>query len=101
MPVAFKPFDDATVSLAVTSASSRVAFNAGHNGSTCRLMNDGTDKIFVKFGDASVVADENDIPLPANWLDIFSVPDGATHCAAVSESSPGSNTLYITPGDGE
>lgn len=98
MPVAFKPFDDATVSLSANTSSSRVAFNASHNGSTCRVVNRGSDWLFIKFGNSAVVADVNDIPVPPNWVDAFSVPDGATHCAGLSE---GTSTLYVTPGDGE
>lgn len=97
----FKPFADGTVSLAVTSASARVSFTERHNGATCRVLNSGGDLVFIKFGDVTVVANENDIPLPGNWAEVFAVPDDATHCAAISNASPGSNTLYITPGDGD
>lgn len=95
----FIPFDDETKSLSVGTSSTRVAFNAEHRGSNCRVCNVGDEMIFVKFGDASVVADTNDIPVPANWVELFGVPNDATHCAAIA--GVGGNTMYITPGDGE
>lgn len=97
----FKPFDDATVSLAVASVSDRVSFTSRHNGSTVRLTNVGDDLVWVKFGRSDVVANDNDIPMLGNTVEVFAVPDGATHCAALSSASPGSNTLYVTPGDGD
>lgn len=97
----FKPFDDDTVSMVVSSSSDRVAFSTDHNGATARLCNVGADWIFVRFGDSTVEADDNDIPIPPNWVEVFALPNGVTHCAAASNSSPGSNTLYITPGEGD
>lgn len=97
----FRPFADDTVSMDVASVSARVAFSSDHNGATARICNRGDEWLYIKFGDSSVTAGTNDIPLPPNWVEVFAVPDGATHCAAVSQTSPGSNTLYITPGDGD
>jgi len=97
----FKPFDDGTVALAVTSASASIDFTALHNGSTARLANVGGELVYIKFGGSDVTADENDIPMLGNTVEVFALPNGVTHCAAASDSSPGSNTLYITPGDGD
>lgn len=97
----FRPFDDDTVSMEVSSSSDRIAFSTDHNGATARVCNIGSDWIYIKFGDSSVTAGTNDIPIPPNWVEVFAMPDGVTHCAAVSATSPGSNTLRITPGDGD
>ena len=97
----FKPFDDGTVSLNVSASSDRVDFTSRHNGSTARIANRGDDWIFIKFGGSDVVANENDIPIPPNWCEVFAVPNDTTHCAAVSDASPATSMLYITPGDGD
>lgn len=94
----FQPFDDGTVSLAVGVSSDRVAFTTPHNGAALRMLNSGDDIVFVKFGDASVVATTDDIPMLGNTVEVFAAPSGATHCAALSAGV--ANTLYITPGDG-
>jgi len=97
----FKPFDNGTVAMSVSASSARIDFNSVHNGSNVRLVNRGSDWAFVKFGGSDVTADENDIPMPPNWCEVFAVPDGATYCAAVSDGSPASGMLYVTPGDGD
>ena len=97
---AFRPIDDATVSMTVSASSGRVSIGVGGPSRTARIANIGDEWIYVRFGGADVVADQDDIPIPPNWVDYFGVGD-ATHCAAVTDSSPGANTLRVTPGEGE
>lgn len=95
---AFKPFGDGGVSLSVGTSSANVAFVMKHHGATVRVVNRGSEFIRIKFGDAAVVADVNDMLIPPNWVELFLLPNDATHCAAIGENV--GNTLVIEPGDG-
>lgn len=91
-PVAFTPTGSA--SLAVSSASSRVALPAGAN---VLLVNNGTTDLAFKLGNSSVTAATTDFSLPAGRAIV--VAAGAnTHVAAITSSA--TTTLQVTTGSG-
>lgn len=97
---AFRPVDDSTVSMTVSSSSARLDLGSGADERSARIANIGDEWVYVRFGYADVEADQNDIPIPPNWVEVFGIED-ATHVAAITDSSPGANTLRVTPGEGE
>jgi hypothetical protein len=94
MQKAFGP-SGATVSLAVSAASARVALPAR----SIRLHNSSEVTMFIAFGDSAVSATvAAGMPIPAGGVEVFDVPGGPTHVAAITAS--GTGTLYVTPGQG-
>jgi hypothetical protein len=95
MAALFTPI--ATVSLAVTTTTGRVALVG--DASTVRLYNAGTATAFVKFGDSSITAATTNMPIPAGAIEAFRPPGSSTHLAAITSS--GTATLYATSGEGQ
>lgn len=99
-----QPFTPAgsTVSLAVTSASGRVALTQKPGSSaelTVILRNEGDAEIFVTFGDSTVTAAAaTSMPIPSGSSMVFSVAATNTHVAAITAS--GTATLRATSGTG-
>ena len=96
---AFSPVG-VTVSLAVTSATGRVALTApaGSGGFDVRLYNAGSSTVFVRFGGSTVDSTTAYLPLPAGQTEVVSAGPGVTHVAAITAS--GTATLYATTGRG-
>lgn len=94
MTFVFKPVASATLPASTTSA--RIALPA--QTENVRLVNDGAGKVFVAFGDSSVVATVSDMVLIQNQPENFRVPRGASHVAAVTAS--GAVVLNVTSGEG-
>jgi hypothetical protein len=96
---AFTP-KGATVSLAVTAATGRVALTApgGSGGSDVRLYNAGGATVFVAFGNSAVEAAITSMPIPSGAVEVFSAGPGSTHVAAITAA--GTATLYATTGRG-
>lgn len=74
-------------------------------GGTARLFVDGTDLVFIAFGDslidAAVPADNagaTGMPIAAGRETGVTVPSGATHLSAICAS--GSAKVYVTSGSG-
>lgn len=85
-----------TVQLTVVSGagSSRVALPAYDEVcGVVRILQSGTPAVHIRFGDSSVNATTNDMPV-GQEEHIFKVPPGATHIAGIG----GSASLYITAG---
>lgn len=99
----FRPVDQATVSISVTSLSARVALAA--TTTEYLLCNLGTDTVFVRFGDSAITATVpsgatgGSLPVAAGTVMIVQAPITApTHVAAIAASTTA--TLYITAGEG-
>lgn len=90
----FQP-DATTTVLAVTAASARTALPAGV---AVRLSNAGDVAISVRFGDSTVTAATTAMDILPGSAEVFRVPTGATHLAAIVAS--GTGTLKITAGSG-
>ena len=90
----------ATVNLAVTSTSGRVARTLiGEPATQVRLVNAGTVTVFVAFGgsaiDATVAAG---IPLLPGTAEVFTLTTEQTNIAGITAS--GTATIYATAGRG-
>ena len=86
----------ATVSLAGTTASSRVQITNTTGLGAYRLHNAGTVIVFIKEGDVTVTAAVTDTPIAPGAVEVLSF--GSQYIAGITAS--GSATLYITAGDG-
>ena len=102
MLVYIRPFEKManTVSLAVgTSTGSVAVTGAGVGTGTVRLVNSGTNTIFVEFGTSGVTATTTtSIPLLPNSVETFVFRKENTHVAAIADTA--GNTLYVTYGVG-
>lgn len=110
MQFSVRPFDlitnaqnsgaGATVNLAVLTTSATVAVSPpGIGNRTVRLMNSGTNPVFVNFGPAGTVATvANSMPLLPNSVEVFYFHNDWTIVAAISGAT--GNTLYVTMGEG-
>jgi hypothetical protein len=95
----FKPIAGATVSIAASTASGRVAL--GSVASEYRLFANSTAPVWVEFGDSSVTAASTlSMPLQAAVAAVFR-PSVHTHThLAVISVSTAAPTIYATPGEG-
>lgn len=90
-----------TVNTAVTGTSANVAIPAPTIGvRSVRIVNAGTQNIFVKFGTANTVAAvaADDMPMLANTCEVFLLPNNITHIAAIAAGA--GSTMYVTVGEG-
>ena len=106
-PTPFAPYLTNSTTLAVTNATARGQINwpgattgsqGPHRGAgTVRIFNALSETVWIKFGDVTVVATLNDMPIPGGAVEVFST-GGQDYVAAISAS--GSGNLYATPGMG-
>jgi hypothetical protein len=99
----FRADPAATASLAVTSATGRVAvFGTAPDVTSqpcVRLYNAGAVTVFVEFGTSAVTAAvATGFPLPPGAIEVFRVDRSQVQVAAITAS--GTATLYATPGYG-
>jgi hypothetical protein len=99
----FRAETAATVSLAVTNASGRVAvFGTAPDVTSepcVRLYNAGSSTVFVEFGTSAVTAAvASGFPLPPGAIEVFRVDRSQVQVAAITAA--GTATLYATPGYG-
>lgn len=98
----FIPRQDQTKNIVVSAASQNVQVE---RGAQLRIVNNGTETVWVKFGtDNTVTADvANDIPIRAGVTEVFSLPyvpgaSGDLWVAAIAAGASGA--IYFTPGEG-
>lgn len=93
---AFRPLG-ATQATAVTNVNQTVTLNytAGHRA--IRLVNVGSDTVWVNFSGAAAIG--TGLPIPAGQTEIFTVPQG-TNSYGVITTAASTNTLYSTVGEG-
>lgn len=98
--LAFRP--SPTVSLAATTTTANVRVNADKPSGQdrhVRVYNSGDSTVFLAFGGSTVIASTTTgYPMPPGVMEIVSLPDGATHVAGITAG--GSDTVYLTPGEG-
>lgn len=86
-----------TVNIAVTTAEQRLPLpTIALEGCTVRLVNVGTQTIFISFVGTSAVA--TSMPMLPNTVESFTFPQGSV--ISVISTATGS-TLYATFGDGQ
>lgn len=94
----FRPADDATSTHPAGTVSARVSLKRSGNENThVQVCNAGASLAFIRFGDATVVSNAAQIPLPAGAIIVFDAAS-ATHLSAVTAA--GATTLYATCGKG-
>ena len=87
----------ATVSRTVSGASANVALN---NAGAMQVMVTSlaaNEIAFIKPGTSAITAALTDTPILPGTVQVFTVPPGTTHMAAIGTSG----TLYFTSGDGQ
>lgn len=107
----FVPIDHASVTIAATNATANIGINipllSGPLQPAIRLVNGGADVVFVRWGQAALVASvpagatKGDMMLPANSVTVIPVTpaaDGSLFVACICLSATA--TLHIAPGYG-
>lgn len=97
----FVPVGTATIAGTTTTASVALPIGAPYGGSErpqVRVYNGGTTPSFIAFGDSTVTATVNSIPIAPGGPEVFTVPFNATHVAAIYGT--GTGTIYLTSGFG-
>jgi hypothetical protein len=98
----FIPVGTATISGTTTTANVALPIAApiacGSERPQVRVYNGGTTPAFIAFGDSTVTATVNHIPVAPSGPEVFTVPFGATHVAAIYGT--GTGTIYLTSGFG-
>lgn len=99
--------DEGTIPVLVGVASARVAM-ATWLGNQVELENSGTARVFIRFGDSTVVATTGTASATTPTAGSYSIgpglckivtrPVSATHMAHISGTA--AQTLYCTPGNG-
>lgn len=97
---ALAPFTPgASSTLAVTTSSARVAITRKGSEQVLIYAPAANAAAFIVFGDDTVVATTAGVAIPPGFNKVFTVPEGATHVAAITGASTA--TLYFTCGDGQ
>jgi precorrin-3B methylase len=86
-----------SVSLAVTASAQAMGLPVlAQEGGSVRLVNVGTQPVYIAFTGTATVA--NSMPILANTERTFSIPPGTTAISAIAGAT--GSTLYATVGDG-
>lgn len=89
----------ATVTVAVTVASAATAMSKPDSRQVMITSAATSALAFIAFGDSTVAATvAASCPILAGTAQVFTVPAGATHIAAITGATTA--TLYVTSGDG-
>lgn len=88
-----------TVSRSVNSGSQSVALPSPRGDQVRVMPLTGSVVVFIKFGTAAVAAAVTDMPVLPGLGEVFTIPPGATHVAAICAAS--TSTVYFTAGDGQ
>lgn len=88
-----------TRSISVSALNQRVAVTFDPGSDCVRVRNAGTAEVFIELGDSDIEATTTaSTPVAAGSVEVFGVPPGTTHIAAIAVGSTG--TIYFTPGSG-
>jgi hypothetical protein len=90
----FTPAANASISVTTTTGNAAIA----GTGATLRLANVTAQECFVAVGGSTVAATTGGFSVPGNSQVFISIPNEATHVAAITGSSTA--TLRISRGDG-
>ena len=100
------PIPDVNGTIAVTSTSQAIALQGA--GGSILLQNVGTTECFVKVGASTVTAKaggaatlaaDGSMSIPGGAIVVYSIPQTATHIAAICAGS-GTTTLRVSRGSG-
>jgi hypothetical protein len=88
-----------STSMAVGTASSRIASGVAHDGQSVRVVNRGDNFIAIRIGNSSVVATMTDLLMVPNSVEVFALMNQQqTHIAAIALAA--GNTLSLNCGEG-
>lgn len=98
LPFTARPASTVNATADNSTGSTAVAITPGVNPHV-RVRNAGSVDVFVEFGGTDVTAaTTTGLPLGPGGVEVFGLPNGATHFAAITAS--GSAVVYVTPGAG-
>ncbi len=96
-----RPFQQkgVTVTQVVTASSQRFAVTlAGTGTQTIRLVNSGTEVVYIELGSSTVAAVvATSMPMLPNTVETFLLPNDITHLAVIAATT--GSTLYCTTGE--
>lgn len=93
----FQFYDQQTQTLAVTAASQAITLTvAGLGTRTIRVVNSGTQTVFMRYNAAATVAAS--LPILANTVEVFVLPNDVTTLNFIAAGA--GSTVYVTPGEG-
>lgn len=98
----FLPTGD-TVNIVVGAASARVALGppVSNGALQCRIMNNGTATVWIKFGDSTVTATvAAGIPVGPGVTEVLTTPHVATAVNVAAIAAGATGTIYFTQGEG-
>lgn len=88
-----------TQNLAVTASNQYLALTGGGDASSLRIVNIGTQTVFLLFGTGTVAATvANAVPLLAGVIEVFAIGPSVTSLAMIAATT--GSTVYVTPGYG-
>jgi len=93
MSLPISPYFDATVTISASTTTARGAITASCNA--LRIVNIGSVATFVKLGDVTVEATNNDFVLAPNEAVVIAKGSNYSYLAALTAS--GTATVYVTP----
>lgn len=95
---AFRPLgNNKTVNLVVSAASQNLTIPDQLGTRSIRIVNSGTNLIFVEFGTATATA-ATSMPLLGNTVEVFTFANDITALQIISTGA--GNTVYVTYGEG-
>lgn len=98
----FQRIGDRTVSISATTTSNNEAISADKAKSQLRVVignASGCNFVYLRFGaDDTVVATSADIAMLPNSAEIFTIGNGITHVAAITDA--GTAVVKLLPGQG-
>jgi hypothetical protein len=97
----FAPTGASTVNIAVGAASTNVQVTAATSlGANLRLVNSGSQVVFVEFGTTNAIAATvaASMPILPNTVEVFNFGGPVVFVAAIASAA--GSTLYITVGSG-
>jgi len=78
-----------TVSISASTTSANSAISVPPGGGQVRVVvgsASGAAWVYIRFGETGVVATSADIPMLPNTIEIFTVGQGVTHIAALTDA---------------
>ena len=86
------------INVAATSTSTALTAMVGSDGGTVRIVNSGTQPVFIVFGTGAVPATTSSMPLLGNTVENFSITSATTSITTLAAAT--GSTLYVTVGIG-
>ena len=86
------------IPVAATSTSTGLTAMVGSDGGTVRIVNSGTQTVFIVFGTGAVPATTSSMPLLGNTVETFSITSATTSITTLAATT--GSILYLTVGIG-